>query len=147
MLELDAVDLQTKGDALAACDIFCLPSEQESFGGVYTEAWTYAKPVVGCAIPAVRDVVTDGVDGLLVPPGSVDELIDSIQGLLANPERRAAMGHAGQAKAERFFSWPRIAADLEGIYHEALFRQPGRTGVDAMASAARRMDARDSREG
>lgn len=138
VIELDAVDLQTKGDALAACDVFCLPSEQESFGGVYTEAWTYAKPVVGCAIPAVRDVITDGVDGLLVAPGSVDELVASLQELLENPERRAAMGRAGQAKVERSFNWTRIAEALEGVYQEALVRQPARVGSVTAPSAARR---------
>ncbi len=124
IVELGAVDLQTKGDALAACDIFCLPSEQESFGGVYTEAWAYAKPVIGCVIPAMRDVIADGADGLLVSPGSVTELADSVQRLLADPERRAAMGRAGQEKVERRYTWPRIAEALEGVYQDALARQP-----------------------
>ena len=147
VLELDAVDLQTKGDALAACDIFCLPSEQESFGGVYTEAWAYAKPVVGCAIPAVRDVVTDGVDGLLVRPGSVNEVVVSIQELLANPERRMAMGLAGQARVERTFSWPRIADHLEGIYQAALARQGGQSSVRVTTGAAENWPATDSLDG
>lgn len=140
IIELDAVDLQTKGDALAACDIFCLPSEQESFGGTYTEAWSYAKPVVGCAIPAVCDVIEDGVDGVLVSPDSVDELAASLLGLLADPERRATMGYSGQAKVERSFSWPRIAEALEAIYHDALARHPAR--VAPRPRPARRTVAR-----
>ncbi len=142
IVELDTVDLQTKGDALAACDIFCLPSEQESFGGVYTEAWAYAKPVIGCAIPAARDVITDGVDGLLVAPGSVDALAAGLRESLEVPERRAAMGRAGQEKVERLYSWPRIAGALEGVYQQALACQPGRTG--RVASVAWRGDARGS---
>jgi glycosyltransferase involved in cell wall biosynthesis len=53
ILELGSVDLQTKTDALEACTLLCLPSTQESFGGVYTEAWSFKKPVIGCDIPAV----------------------------------------------------------------------------------------------
>src|SRR5664279_1240090 len=39
ILELEAVSLQDKTDALGACTVLCVPSSQESFGGVYTEAW------------------------------------------------------------------------------------------------------------
>ncbi|HEU0025539.1 MAG TPA: glycosyltransferase family 4 protein [Ktedonobacterales bacterium] len=137
VIELDAVDLQTKGDALAACDIFCLPSEQESFGGVYTEAWAYSKPVIGCAIPPVRDVITDGVDGLLIAPGSEDELAQGLQWMLERPERRAAMGRAGQAKVERDYSWTRITEALERVYQKALARQAAPTGVVPATDATR----------
>jgi glycosyltransferase involved in cell wall biosynthesis len=122
VLELGAVDLQTKGDALAACDLFCLPSEQESFGGVYTEAWAYAKPAIGCAIPAVRDVINDGVDGALVAPGDVGGLARRIIELLDDPQRAAAMGRSGHEKAVRRYSWPRVVDDLETIYAAALGR-------------------------
>jgi glycosyltransferase involved in cell wall biosynthesis len=137
IIELDAVDLQTKGDALAACDVFCLPSVQESFGGVYTEAWAYAKPVIGCAIPAVRDVIADGVDGLLVAPGSADELAQRLQWMMEHPERRAAMGRAGQAKVERDYNWARITEALERVYQQALTRQPAPASDGSIASAAR----------
>lgn len=74
---LGSVDLQTKTDALAACTLLCVPSSQESFGGVYTEAWSFAKLVIGCNIPAVAEVIADGVDGYLVPqdPKSISDAI------------------------------------------------------------------------
>lgn len=124
ILELDTVDLQTKGDALAACDLFCLPSEQESFGGVYTEAWAYGKPVIGCAIPAVRDVISDGENGLLVAPGDESGLAQAIASLLADPAHAAAMGRSGQELVARRYTWPRIASDLEDTYTAALARHP-----------------------
>ena len=46
VLELPAVDLEEKTSALAACDVFCMPSMQESLGVVYLEAWSLGKPVV-----------------------------------------------------------------------------------------------------
>jgi glycosyltransferase involved in cell wall biosynthesis len=120
VLELDAVDLQTKGDALAACDIFCLPSEQESFGGVYTEAWSYGKPVIGCDIPAVRDVIIDGVTGLLTRPGDVSDLALHINQLLTDSQLRDQLGDNGRHNVERLYSWPRIADDTERIYLRTL---------------------------
>lgn len=130
IVELGAVDLQRKGDALAACDVFCLPSEQESFGGVYTEAWSYAKPVIGSAIPAVSAVITHGVDGLLVSPGSTDELADRVTWLLEHPERLAAMGRRGQEKVARSFTWPGITDRLEDIYRDAMARMlPGESAA------------------
>ena len=52
LIELGTVDLQQKTNALAACTLLCLPSTQESFGGVFTEAWSFEKPVIGANIPA-----------------------------------------------------------------------------------------------
>jgi glycosyltransferase involved in cell wall biosynthesis len=120
ILELDAVDPQTKGDALAACDIFCLPSEQESFAGVYTEAWSYGKPVIGCAIPAVKEVIGDGVDGVIVPPDDSAALASALLRLLGDEALRARLGAAGQAKVAQRYNWPTIAATIEGAYSMAL---------------------------
>jgi glycosyltransferase involved in cell wall biosynthesis len=120
ILELDAVDLQTKGDALAACDVFCLPSEQESFGGVYTEAWTYRKPVIGADIPATREVIAHGEDGLIAGRGSADSLAEHLVTLLADPALRARLGAAGQRKVRQHYTWTHIAAQVESTYTAAL---------------------------
>ncbi|PSN11808.1 glycosyltransferase family 1 protein [filamentous cyanobacterium CCP5] len=121
ILRLGTVDLQTKTDALAACDILCVPSVQESFGGVYTEAWSFAKPVIGCDIPAVADVITKGVDGYLVeqqPESIADDLID----LLKNPATAKSMGAAGKAKVEARYTWPKLAAATLSAYEKVLHR-------------------------
>ena len=116
ILELDAVDLQTKGDALAACDVFCLPSEQESFAGVFTEAWSYGKPVIGCGIPAVQEVITDGEDGIIVPVGKSADLAAAILALLDDPLLRARLGAAGQHKVASRYTWSRIAHTITDTY-------------------------------
>lgn len=105
---LGMVDLQTKTDAIAAATLLCVPSDQESFGGVYTEAWSFGKPVIGCNIPAVAEVVSDGVDGYLVdqePTAIADRILD----LLQNPARAQAMGLAGQQKIQSRFTWSKLA--------------------------------------
>jgi glycosyltransferase involved in cell wall biosynthesis len=119
VLELPAVDLQAKTDALAACDVLCVPSSQESFGGVYTEAWSLGKPVVAADIPAVREVVADGQDGCLAPPEPA-ALADRLAALLLNPAQAAAMGARGLEKVAARFSWPRLAAQTEQVYRQVL---------------------------
>jgi glycosyltransferase involved in cell wall biosynthesis len=120
ILETDAMDTQEKGDALAACDVFCLPSEQESFGGVFTEAWSYGKPVIGCAIPAIKEVIGDGIDGLIVPPGDSSALAAALLRLLSDESMRQRLGAAGQTKVAERYSWPRITDTIEATYATTL---------------------------
>ncbi len=114
---LGAVSLQEKTDALAACDLLCVPSSQESFGGVYTEAWSFKKPVIGCPIPAVSEVVSDGQDGYLVQQ-SAGEIGDRILHLLNHPDQAAALGQAGYQKVQRRYSWPTLAQKTLRVYQK-----------------------------
>jgi glycosyltransferase involved in cell wall biosynthesis len=115
---LGAVDLQTKTDAIAACSLLCVPSTQESFGAVYVEAWTYGKPVIGSPIPALREVVADGVDGLLVEQRP-DAVADAILDLLLHPQKASAMGQAGNRKVVSQYTWEEIADRTEDSYQKA----------------------------
>ncbi len=116
---LGSVDLQTKTDALAACTLLCVPSSQESFGGVYTEAWSFAKPVIGCPIPAVAEVISDGVEGYLVDQDS-RAISDTICNLLEDTTLAETMGKAGREKVQQRFTWEGLAAKTEAIYLEVL---------------------------
>jgi glycosyltransferase involved in cell wall biosynthesis len=122
VIELDAVSLQDKTDAMAACTVLCVPSVQESFGGVYTEAWSLRKPVIGTDIPAVREVVSDGWDGLLVRQEAAN-IADGLIQLLDNPTLADEMGQRGRGKVEARFSWPRLAALTESVYESVLGRR------------------------
>ena len=116
---LGEVDLVSKTAALACCEFLCLPSAQESFGGVYVEAWSLGKTVVGGRIPAIAELVTEGQDGLLSsqnPP----ELADTISLLLASPERCRKMGNAGARKVETRYTWERIATNTAEVYEGLL---------------------------
>lgn len=119
VLELDEVDLQEKTDALSACDVLCVPSSQESFGGVFTEAWSLGKPVVGGDIPAVRDVIDHEQDGLLTAP-EPRGIAAALTRLLAAPDLRAEMGRRGRDKVEARYTWPRLAERTEAVYRHVL---------------------------
>ncbi|HEY9858211.1 MAG TPA: glycosyltransferase family 4 protein, partial [Candidatus Obscuribacterales bacterium] len=116
---LGKVDLQEKTNALAACTLLCVPSSQESFGGVYTEAWTFGKPVIGCSIPAVAEVIEDGVNGYLVEQ-SPSQIASRICDLLLNPAIAAEMGLVGQHKVEDRYTWQQIATRTERVYKRVL---------------------------
>ena len=116
---LGKTDLQEKTDALDACALLCVPSTQESFGGVYTEAWSFGKPVIGCKIPAVSEVIDDGVNGILVDQDPSD-IARNIITLLQHEEMRQSMGAAGKTKVEAKYSWGEIASRTEHAYEFAL---------------------------
>lgn len=115
IVELDTVGLGEKTSALAACDVFCMPSSQESFGGVFVEAWIMGKPVIGGDIPAVRGVISDGVDGFVVQPQPA-QIADRICALLSDPAMAQRMGEAGRQKALANFTWDKLAAKTLAVY-------------------------------
>ncbi|MDB9525411.1 glycosyltransferase family 4 protein [Oscillatoria sp. CS-180] len=116
---LGTLDLQTKTDVLAACSILCVPSSQESFGGVFTEAWSFKKPVIGGRIPAVADVISHGEDGLLVEQRP-EEIAEAICTLWQQPDYARRMGEAGYHKVKAQFTWPQLANKTLQIYQQLL---------------------------
>lgn len=122
VIEIDALDLQGKTDALAACDILCLPSSQESFGGVFTEAWWLRKPVIGGKIPAVESVISDGEDGFLSQL-NVDDLAEKIIDLVRDTKLAGEMGNNGRKKVEQNYTWEKLAEKTMSAYRIAIGSQ------------------------
>jgi glycosyltransferase involved in cell wall biosynthesis len=115
ILDLGAVDEQTKHDAIAAADVLCLPSSADVFPLVFLEAWMCGKPVVTGNFVGADSVVQHGVDGLIVEPRP-REIADALIRLLSDDEMRSAMGRAGQARVRENFTWDRVAASVEAGY-------------------------------
>jgi glycosyltransferase involved in cell wall biosynthesis len=121
LVEMGIVELQQKTDALAACTLLCLPSSQESFGGVYTEAWSFGKPVIGADIPAVREVIDDGVNGYLIPmPITAAAIAEKICYLLQNPTVTDELGKKGKQKTLHQYGWDKLAEKTEQVYRSVL---------------------------
>ena len=109
---------------LAEADLLVAPSlAGESFGMVLIEAMAAGTGVVASAIAGYSDVVTNGVDGILVPPADPQALGEELQLLAHEPERIAAMGEAGRRSAQRY-AWPRIAERVTEIYERAIEPKP-----------------------
>ena len=132
---LGRVDHDELWHRLHAADVLCAPSlSGESFGMILTEAFAAGTPVIASHIAGYADVVTDGVDGILVPPADPQRLAEELQALHHEPERRAAMGAAARRSARRY-AWPVVADQVEGVYERAL-AAPGPV-TKAQASARR----------
>ncbi len=117
---LGKVSEERKLAELARADVVCAPSlHGESFGMVLTEAFAAATPVLASDIPGYRDVLRDGHDGLLVPPGDALALAEALRALALDPDLRARMARSARERAERF-AWPRVAAEVLDTYEQAL---------------------------
>jgi len=107
-----------KADAYARATIFAMPSDHETFGHTYLEAWCAGRPVIAGDIAPLREVVREGIDGLHAA-NEPRAIADAILTLLADPARASAMGAAGRARVGERFTWPVIAALTEAAYNAA----------------------------
>jgi phosphatidylinositol alpha-mannosyltransferase len=107
---------------LAGSAAFVSPAVgQESFGVTLVEAMASRVPVVATDIPGYREVVQDGVEGLLVAPSDPGALATALRRVLLDPPLADRLRRAGRARAERF-SWTVVAAEIEGAYERAARR-------------------------
>ena len=105
---------------LAASEVSLSPAVgQESFGIVLVEAMAAGVPVVATDIPGYREVVTDGVEGLLVPPRDPEALAAGLVRVLSEPDLARRLGEAGRERA-RQYDWPIVVDRLEEIYVRAI---------------------------
>jgi phosphatidylinositol alpha-mannosyltransferase len=103
----------------AACDAFVSSATgQESFGIVLVEAMAAGLPVVCTDIPGYREVVRDGVEGLLVPPGDPGALAGALLRVLEDAGLARRLGEAGRVRA-RAYDWSVVAGRLEELYRRA----------------------------
>lgn len=105
---------------LADADLFVLPSRAEGLPLSICEAMLAGLAVVATDVGSVREVVEDGVTGLLVPPDDAAALTAAIRTLLDDPARRAAMGTAGRARAAAEFTVDAMARRYEALYSDVL---------------------------
>jgi len=88
---------------LKMADVAIVPSFQEAFGFVALEAMAMRVPVIASAVGGLKEVVRDGVDGLLVPPGDVNNLAQAILKLLGDEKKRKIMGKHARRRFEEVF--------------------------------------------
>lgn len=105
-----------KAKIFSAADVVVCPSDEESFGIVFLEAWACRKPVIGMRAGAIPSIISDGVDGLLVMPGNPSELAQVICQVLANPARRIEMGQAGYDKMHDNYTWDIVTDKFREVY-------------------------------
>ncbi|MDQ2621830.1 MAG: lysylphosphatidylglycerol synthase domain-containing protein [Actinomycetota bacterium] len=105
---------------LHEADVLCAPSlSGESFGMVLTEAFAAGTPVIASGIAGYSDVVTNHMDGVLVPPGDPQALAEELQRAHHEPDRMKRMG-ANARESSRRYAWPEVADQVTQVYERAI---------------------------
>ncbi len=107
-------------DLLHAADLAVLPSYREGAPRSLIEAAACGLPLVATDVPGCREVVSNQVNGLRVPPRDGKLLAEAIIELLVDRERRAAMGKHSRAMACELFSQDRVIRETIEVYTRAL---------------------------
>ena len=108
-------------NVIASFDLVALTSvTREASSTVLKQAGSLSKPVVATDVGGTREVVEDGVTGIVIPPGNVPALTQAIRSLLNDPARAAAMGKAGRERVVTQFAAHAIAAKTEELYRRVL---------------------------
>ena len=89
-------------DFMAASDLVVMTSMYESFGYAALEACACGKAIVASYVDGVMDILSDGEQGFLVPPGDIAQMADKILQLIHNPDLRRQMGEKGIKCCDRF---------------------------------------------
>jgi glycosyltransferase involved in cell wall biosynthesis len=110
-------------ELLPAFDVFALGSRYEGLPIALLEAMAAALPCVATRVGGVPEVITDGEDGVLVPPDDPGALATGLTALLRDPARRAALAARAAARAEGF-RLDAAVARIEAVYDRALARRP-----------------------
>jgi glycosyltransferase involved in cell wall biosynthesis len=105
---------------LAASDVFALPSFEEPFGLVFTEAMAMKRPVVGLSNGGTPEVVEHGKSGLLSAPGDTSALAQNLSSLLCDRALRLRFGAHGRSLVEARFNPSRMANDFGALYAKML---------------------------
>jgi colanic acid/amylovoran biosynthesis glycosyltransferase len=109
--------------ALWEGDIFVLPSLSEGLSNAVVEAMSCGLPVVTTDCGGMREAVTNGVEGFVVPTRDPVTMADAIALLIQRPELRPKMGKAGRAKVLKTFTLDRQADEFLALYQRVLSNQ------------------------
>ncbi len=129
----------TPGEKLQAADLFVLSSDTEGFPMALAEAMALGKPVIATSVGAVPEIVRDGVDGILVPPGDVDALAEAMGRLMSDDGLRHRLASRTCEVLERF-GLEKVMAMWEELIAEVVARRaPRRKARGAGQNASSRV--------
>jgi len=105
---------------LSAGDIFVLPSWREGHPTVVVEAMACSLPVIATSVGGIPETIESSKNGILVKKGSVEELADAINWLVADPDIRRYIGINARKTIEQCYTWEQNAKSTIAIYKEVL---------------------------
>jgi len=108
------------GQILRESHIFVRPSLSEGMPLTVLEAMACGLAVVATSVGGTPELIHHGVTGILIPPGSVEALADAVVQLGRDKLLRQRLGENARNYVSRFYTWERVADDIERIYYELL---------------------------
>jgi glycosyltransferase involved in cell wall biosynthesis len=99
-------------------DVYVQPSLYEPLGIAILEAMSMGKPIVASRVGGIPELVTSGVEGLLVEPGNAFQLGESIRSLFSDSSLRRKCGHNARRKVETDFTWTKAAQQTLNLYED-----------------------------
>lgn len=105
---------------LSAIDIKVIPSLAEGFPMVTLEAMAMEKPIVATCIDGITEQITDGVEGILVPPRDPIALAAAINAIIENKDLARSLGSAARKRVEREFTVEKMIDETEKVYRSLL---------------------------
>jgi glycosyltransferase involved in cell wall biosynthesis len=102
----------------------------EPFGQAVIEGMAAGLPVIGADGGGVKDIITHGENGLLVPMGDAPALAEALESLLGDPETARRLGEAGRAHVRSHYTAAQSARKIEQVYREVLSVRRGREAVE-----------------
>jgi glycosyltransferase involved in cell wall biosynthesis len=113
-------------DISRAIDIFVMPSLWEGLSLAMLEAMAAGLPMVATDVGGARDVLGDGLRGVLVPPANACALAQAIRDLLIDAGRRGTLADSGSTHVRENYSVAALSRQLAGLY-EAALQDPDRS--------------------
>jgi glycosyltransferase involved in cell wall biosynthesis len=110
------ISAKDTGELFQSATVIALPYKDATQSGVLASAYGNSRPVVASATGGIPDVVTDGANGLLVPPGNAVALADALERILTSKSLAATLTDGARRTAAGAMNWDRIAEGLLGSY-------------------------------
>ena len=105
---------------LKSCQFLVLPSQWEGMPNVVLEAMASGLPVIATSIEGTTELIRHSENGLLISPGSVEEIIAMMSRLLRNPAEAQTLGTAAQATVAAEFTWDTMVDRYCALYRSIL---------------------------
>ena len=101
---------------ISLLDVFVLTSDSEGMPMALLEAWAARKPVVVTAVGGLPELIKEDETGLLLPPGDHERMVEALDSLASDGERRSRLGNAGRSLVAEKYSMEKVAATYRGAY-------------------------------